>query len=436
MTDLQTAYEAIKAKQDHHNTAFNYYDGNHPLIYSTTRMEELFRNLNTKFIENWTAVVIDSLKERIQLSGFTVPEIHQSKVQEIWDKNTLALESDDLHEALIITGEAFVIVQEAVDGIPEIFYNDPRLCTAVYKPDNPRVMQYAGKMWVEADKTSRLTLYYPDRIEYYRTKGEVDTLSGAGSFISDETIAPGGVAKNPWDKIPVFHFRTSRRALKGGLFDIIPLQDAINKLLTDMMVSADYGAFKQRYIISNANITQLKNAPNEIWDLPAGDGTGQDTTVGEFDATNLNNYLDAINQLAGDIARISRTPKHYFYGQAGDPSGEALIAMESPLLRKVADHVERLDPSWKAVMAFAMSLAGITLKDSEIVTKWETVETVQPRTRAEIRLLGRQADMPLTTLLKREGWTDDEVDAMVKDLSETQSAMTEKLLEGFEKGQG
>ena len=47
---------------------------------------------------------------------------------------------------------------------------------------------------------------------------------------------------------------------------MIPLQNAINKLVTDLMVAAEYGAFMQRWIISNADTSSLKNAPNEIWE--------------------------------------------------------------------------------------------------------------------------------------------------------------------------
>ena len=39
-------------------------------------------------------------------------------------------------------------------------------------------------------------------------------------------------------------------------------QDAINKLLADMMVAAEFGAFRQRYIISQVDPGSLKNAPN------------------------------------------------------------------------------------------------------------------------------------------------------------------------------
>src|SRR5690606_40424882 len=57
----------------------------------------------------------------------------------------------------------------------------------------------------------------------------------------------------------------------------------------------------------------LKNQPGLIWDIPAGDGVGQPTQVGELSATDLGNYLAALDRNANVIASISRTPKHFFF---------------------------------------------------------------------------------------------------------------------------
>ena len=109
-----------------------------------------------------------------------------------------------------------------------------------------------------------LTLYYKDRLEYYitqKTYKGTDMPTGAAAFRPAETPK----APNPYGEIPVFHFRPNRHA-KGELSkSITTLQDAVNKLLADMMVAAEFGAFKQRWIISNADTKALKNAPNEVW---------------------------------------------------------------------------------------------------------------------------------------------------------------------------
>ena len=83
---------------------------------------------------------------------------------------------------------------------------------------------------------------------------------------ADEPVAP-----NEYGLIPMFHFRSSRRGPKSQLANVIEPQDMINKLLSDMMVAAEFGAFPQRYVISQAGIVNLQNNPNAIWDLVAAD---------------------------------------------------------------------------------------------------------------------------------------------------------------------
>jgi len=154
---------------------------------------------------------------------------------------------------------------------------------------------------------------------------------------------------------------------------------------------------------------KLRNAPNEIWDLPAGDGVGQQTQVGEFSATDLRNYLDAIDNMAGSLSAITRIPKHYFTKQGGDPSGEALITMEAPLVKKVADRIERFVPEWKAAASFMLRLSGMDVPAEQIEPVYDPAQSVLPRTMAEIRQLSVQAGIPLLVALKREGWSEQQL---------------------------
>jgi hypothetical protein len=205
--------------------------------------------------------------------------------------------------------------------------------------------------------------------------------------------------------------------MRSELANVITPQDAVNKLLADMMVAAEFGAFRQRYVISQSDPGRLKNSPNEIWALPAGDGSGQATSVGEFGQSELRVYLDAMDKLATFIGIATRTPRHYFYQQGGDPSGEALIAMEAPLNRKILAYIERFTVTWQKVAAFLLALSGTVVDPMDITPIWEPVETIQPLTESLIRQNTVGAGVPLLTALRREGWTDAEVDALMADQS-------------------
>ncbi len=169
-TELEMAFKALTAKQDPFKRYFDYYDGNQPLVYSTERLREVFGDkLKAHFSQNWCAVVIDSVLERLNLAQFSIPkdENAQATLNAVWTKTEMRLDSDDAHLAALVTGEAYVIVWKDEGGEVQAYYNDPRLCHLFYDQENPRRKRYAAKWWVGEDGLRHLTLYYPDKLAYY-----------------------------------------------------------------------------------------------------------------------------------------------------------------------------------------------------------------------------------------------------------------------------
>lgn len=435
MTDLELAVATLLAKTVRYTLFFDYYEGRQPLIYSRERLRDLFKDFGARFTQNWCAVVVDSVKERLQLRRITVAddEAKTKQLEMVLKSSQLMLESDDVHVAALVAGEGYIIAWKDADSpTPEAYYNDPRNVHLFYEADKPRVKRFGCKWWVGDDGHRYLTLYYPDRLEYYRSKKAVRIVRGNIATLSEVQNAKSFDAptseENPYGVVPIFHFRRDRQRISSELQNVIEPQDAVNKLLSDMMIAAEFGAFKQRWAISDSDTSQLKNAPNIIWNIPAGDGEGQPTSVGEFDATPLENYLGAIDKWTTSIAIISRTPKHYFFGQGGDPSGEALIAMESPLNHKAQKYIDGFIPPWSELGAFLLLLDDGTVVDDNAVTPiYDKPETVQPYTQALIRKEGVQAGLPLMWLMKQEGYTEQELAELDKAVSEAQAAQQAQM---------
>ncbi len=410
MTDLELAFKALSGKADAYQKLFQYYEGDQPTVYTTKRLEEIFKAVDARFTENWCAVVIDSVKDRINLASVLVPEMAQERWVSLWEESELKLESDDAHKDALITGESFIIAWPDQDGVPQAFYNDPRLVHVFYEANNPRIKRFAAKWWKENDKETRLTLYYPDRLEYYAASGkEMPSSADAFRIIQD-------AERNPTGEVPVFHFRAAGRRIVSDLQNVVPIQNGINKLMADLMVTSEYMAFPQRYIISNADIKgKVKNAPNEIMDLPAGDGMGQQTQAGQFAAAELENYLKSINDLSMAISSITRTPKHYFFSIGSNLSGEALIAMESPLNKKAQDRIDRFVPVWKDLTRYMLKLAGIEIKKQDVRPVFDRTESVQPFTEAQAIQMYVSSGVALQTAQRRLGWTEEEIEKAEED---------------------
>lgn len=427
MTDLEIAFAALSAKQAPYNTLWSYYDGNHPLEFSVARLQEVFKSAQTKFVENWCSVVVDAVLERIALRGLGIAndDAATARMAELWTLSNLGIDADDAHLAALVTGEAFVIVwpDDVTDEV-QAYYNDPRLCYAHYNHENRNVMRFAAKWWMTEAQTYRMNLYYPERIEYYET-GKMSHAPTAAKAFKATTTEP---ATNPYGQIPVFHLRPERRAIISTLDDAIPLQAAINKLLADMMVTSEFGTFPQRWIISNSDTETLKNGPNEIWTIPSGDGVGQPSSTGQFPQADLDCYLKPIDNLVAAISAITRTPAHYFFSRGGEISGEALIALEAPLNKKVARYIGRFYPVWQQIGAFMMRLdSGREIPWQQVAPAFDAPETVQPMTRSQIRQANVNAGMPLTTVLRDEGKSEAYLEQLEADKIAEQAASQESL---------
>jgi hypothetical protein len=407
MDDLKLAVETLQYKAIALTPFFQYYEGDQPIRYAAERLREVFQSRQTRFTQNWCALVVDAVLDRLDLPQFAMgdDDAEADELNTIYTKTGLNRDAEAIARSVLIAGESYVVAWR--DGADiEAYYHDPRVCHVWYEAERPKVKRFAAKWWQDDNDKWWLNLFYADRVERYA--GNVGDLGNAASFKLDSVEA------NPFGVVPVFHFVRDRHLIQSTLTNVVPIQDAINKLLGDMMIAAEFGAFRQRWAITNADTSQLRNAPNEIWELPAAQAGEQPTTVGEFATTDLANYLNAIDRLSASIGVITQTPRHYFFQQGGDPSGEALIAMEAPLNRKVERYQAALGATWKELCAFLLNVQD----GNDVTPLWEPAETIQPLTQAQIRQLGVAAGMPLTTILRDEGWTAADLEQLQADKDE------------------
>lgn len=412
MEDIQKAFMTIDAKRSALDDLFSYVNGPQPLKYSTERLRDAFDNITAHFEINWCTVVVDAVLDRIELNGFdTLDQNLNDRLDELFDTLHLDIEAINAHKAALSTSSAYVILWKNGEDI-DFYYNDPRLVHVFYDPARPKIKKFAAKWFVLDDGRNEITLYYPNKIEHWQTLNKKNNVTNFKAFVLGE------IDQNPYGMIPVFEFKAESEIVK-----ITSLQDAVNKIFADMMVAAEFGAFIQRWVISQADPGDLQNGPNKIWWIPSGDTEGQGSSVGQFSPTQLNQYLDSMDKLANAIAIITRTPKHYFMNTGANISGEALLAMESPLVKKVETKQTIFSSTWQDIASFLLLIdGGIKIEPNEISVTWERPESIQPLTEAQTLQTYINAGIPLTTQLKRDGWTEQEIESLLKDKKEEQKA--------------
>lgn len=419
MSDIEKAFEAIKNKRKLYDELWSYFDGNPKLKYSTQRLARAFSNSLTYFAQNWGAVIVNAVLDRLVLKGFDANnDSLNNKVDELFTKLNLNLDARDVHEALQVTGEAYLIV-DVVDGNSEVYFNDPRQCQMFYNADRPKVKAFAAKEWVGEDDKTYINLYYPDRTEKYVS----DRGQTAKSFSLSEAV------RNELGIIPVFHFRNTRRIIKGE-FDAstVSILDAINKLFSDLMVAAEFETFKTKIFISQVDPGDIQIAPDmKLW-IPARETSeGENTQVLELGGATLENFLKPINDLAYSLSIQTRTPKHYFINTGSAISGEALLVMESELVKKVQSKQEAYDPTWKEFAAYLLQLEGTTIDPNDLTTVWQPIESRQPLTDSQILLNNKNAGIPVVTSARKMGWAEDEIQQLEQDLATENQRKQETL---------
>lgn len=412
MEDIERAFKTISEKRPYLDLLFSYVNGPQPLRYSTERLRNSFSDIKAHFEINWCSAVVDFVLDRIVLKGFDSPdEIVNRRLDELFDMLHLDVEANKVHKAALAAGSGYLILWRSEPTAEiDVYYNDPRLCHVFYDSARPKVKRFAAKWFIDSDGRHEITLYYPDRIEHWRTTQPKENITRYKAFVLDE------VDLNPYGVIPVFELRTESEIVK-----VTSIQDAINKTFADMMVAAEFGAFVQRWVISQADPGDLKNGPNQIWWIPSGDGVGQQSSVGQFNTTELAGYLNAMDKLANSIAIITRTPKHYFMTTGANVSGEALLVMEAPLVKKVANKQTIFNAVWQEIATFLCLLdSGKRINPSDITVVWERVESLQPKTEAETNQIAVSTGIPLITQLRRTGWTESEIDNLMQDKKDEQ----------------
>jgi len=418
LNELKLAYETLKGKENHHHIRWDYYEGRQPIRWSKEKLQEVFEHL-TAFIENWCAVVIDSTCDRLVLESLNIVKNDTliERIAEILHETGLTLEAADIHREAAIVGESYVIAWK--DKEIEAYRNDARMTHLFYEGDNPRLPWFGVKQYEAEDETARMVLYFGDRLEYYRSKKKMDqmgTTFAQGEWESDNEVANDGYLPNPFGEVPVFRFTIDSRG-SSDLDNAISIQDIINKTLSDIVVIGEYAAFPQRWAVTNNKFPgKVPVTPQTtVLFTPNDESNGEPTQVGTFPVADMKNLLSVKDNMSHSMAIITRTPKHYVYGMGGDPSGEALIASESPLVKKVLRFQARLADTWSKLGAFLLKLDGKAVKPTEVRPTWANSQSILPVSLATIHKTNKDAGIPIITQLRDEGWSEDEIQQMLED---------------------
>lgn len=444
---LEWAIADLKARRDGYARARAYYHGDHDLTFATEKFRNAFGTLFRTFADNLSAPVVDALADRLQLRGFTGDD----RTEEFFRVNRLARRSGEVHLTAPMLGDAFVIVWPNRMAEPRVYPQAPENVAVLYdEEDDPGLIVRAAKVWKSAPPGEkalwRAVLYYPDhleRLEADATKGaNAEEIPKPGRWrprVDDITPGPDGIVVNPWGRPPVFHFAHNAAIGQYGrsrLVDVIPIQNALNKSVADLLVAGEFLAFPQRHA-TGIEVARDPVTGEEPAEGPFRAGAdrlwwtaNKEASFGQFAAADLGQLVAVNESFRLEVARVSGTPLHYFNVSGDVPSGVALTVLEGRLTTTADDCVDSFGDVWQEVGTFGLGMTGP--EPAELMALWESTATRDEdaelaRAEAKVRLgvSRRQA-------LRELGYTEDQLEQMDEERQTEQAAMGAAMLAAFD----
>lgn len=335
-----------------------YFDGDHSAVL-TDEMRKRLRvpSTTTQLIMNYVPLVIRTMSGRLGVEGISAETEDGSKwLESVLEANRFDLLQSVVHDATLLDGDAFLMVgYDAETDLPRWSY-EPAFdgvngLIPVYYNDTSRVMACAVKIWTEyalkrdgnrlsLDSEQRVNVYYPDRIEKYRSPSggmlEPRTDEGDEGYIIpwvDRAGAPLGV--------PIIHFANRRRNNQGRseVSDAIPVQDMLNRVGYTLVATAESMGFPNRVAIGwnpeEVDGDEEASIGPGDWLVAAPDGLmpGQQVDIKTLDAGNLTYLIELVKHLVRQIGTITSTPAPEIF-LSDSISGEAFKTREASLVTK------------------------------------------------------------------------------------------------------
>lgn len=384
-----------------------YYDNEQPLAYVARIIEEQGDRFPALRV-NWSALVVDSVEERLDVEGFrlTGADSPDDDLVEVWQDNDLDEAQGEAHVAALVARQAFLMVGPGVDtDTPLVTVEYPDQVAVEVDPATRRVVA-ALKVWSSDSELAAgdmADLYLPGRVVTYRHGAKVDERTqGWAKALERHQTSP---------LVPVVPMlnRPRRGVGRSELDAMFPLADAVNQTATNMLAAIEHHALPRRWVVNMAEsdfqdaegkpLKAWQIATGAVWGIPrAEDDTGvlgeqAQPRVGQFTAADLNNFHGSIRQLAILAGSLYGLPPHYMgYSSDNPASADAIRSSEARLVKRAERRQRTYGGAWERAMRIALAVMGRDPSDANrLETVWRDPSTPTAAAQADAAVKKVQA---------------------------------------------
>lgn len=419
-TTTKSLVEKYQAGLPHLDKMDRYWAGNQPAAFMSPKSREALEGRLGRLSVNLPRLAVEALVERLTVTGFQVAgeEDPSAALWGVWRRQGLEDVAAQVHADALVYGRAFVTVWADAAGRPTITAESPRQ-VAVLRDPVTREVTAALKVWVDEGKTPHAVLYGPE---------EIYPMTGPG-YATDLALVPstgwtvGEPIPNPLGVVPVVPFVNRGRTIEAEgvseMHDVLDLSDALNKLMQDVMVTAEHYARPRRWATGleveedeDGNVVDpFSREDGKVWQAES-----PDTKFGQFDPASLSGYSDMIATVTQQIGALSGLPPHYL-GLNGDqpPSADSIRSAEASLVARSVALQRTFGRSWALVAALVHGIqTGSDPLVAEVSVMWAEPATRTVAQSHDAALKLRQMGVPLETVLRVTlGWSQEDVQRVV-----------------------
>ena len=399
-----------------------YYRGEQPLAFLAPEARKALGDRFGRIASNLCRLSVTSIAERLRVTGFSGADVWAD-----WLRNDLDQLAPVAHREALLLGTSYVVVWADALGRPQVSIESAHQMSVVRDPGTRQIVA-ACKRWTTAT-TTEATIFEADTITRLRANNAGATTAGF------EVV---GVLDNPLGVAPVVALTNTDRILDpvpdlsgvSEIDDLIPLVDALNKTLADMMVGSEFYARPRRWATGVELVEEpvLDDDGNEVLD-DDGDPVVEEVNpypeenrmmlaeqneakFGQLEASGLGAYQASVQVLLEQIMAVSALPAHYVGITAANPaSADAMRAAEAALTARAESKASLFGRSWEQVARLIVAVRDeVSPFDVEASVVWADPATRSIAQEADaVTKLYQAGLLPATYALKRLGYSDDEI---------------------------
>lgn len=417
----------------------DYYRGRHRVgQYATPAFRKDFLWVLENSRENLCKAVVRGFSSKMEITGWEGANSEASSTAtDLVEQLKLTKTFNLAHRESFRTGDAYVLIWPDNTGQLRPWPHLSRNVSVLTDPGNPDRLLWFAKIWLNAQGYGRVNLYYPGRAERWVTNTKLrqpsdvafrpDTRTNwpdrpsAFSQFSDaedgwEITAP----MLPTDRVPAIWLAHDAEEMGGHgvsvLEDVVPIQDALNKSVADLIVGGENFAQPLRYLMNfrakrtiDPDTGEVKEQSiradptvNKLMAIP-GDGP-----LGQLDPPDATKLLAVHDAYANKISRVTGLPAFYVSQVTGEPpTGVALRVMSTRLTDSSKETQSDFGPWWSEMM----DLLGVP----DVKPQWRDPAPMDETEKLDDAESRKVIGYPLRENLRKLGEDEEDIDRIMSE---------------------